>query len=75
MAQYYKRGGFGIKRIIEYATARGFTDLVVINEVRAAFQAPCHVSANASHWASMQRTCTNQQERARRCQRAGQELP
>mmetsp|Transcript_4800 Transcript_4800/g.13791 ORF Transcript_4800/g.13791 Transcript_4800/m.13791 type:complete len:370 (-) Transcript_4800:4153-5262(-) len=33
-AQYYKRSGFAIKKICTYAAARGFTDLVVVNEDR-----------------------------------------
>lgn len=33
-ALYYKRAGFAIKKICKYAAARGFTDLVVVNEDR-----------------------------------------
>ena len=33
-ATYYKRGGFALKKIVEYAAARGFTDLAVFNEDR-----------------------------------------
>ncbi len=33
-AQYYKRAGFPLKKIAKYAAARGFTDLVVVNEDR-----------------------------------------
>lgn len=35
-AQYYKRNGFPIKKIIEYAGKRGYTDLMVFNEDRKA---------------------------------------
>lgn len=33
-AVFYKRQGYPIKKIIEYATARDFTDVVVVNEDR-----------------------------------------
>lgn len=33
-AVFYKRQGYPIKKIIEYATARDFTDIVVVNEDR-----------------------------------------
>lgn len=33
-AQYYKRAGFPLKKICQYATARGFTDVLVANEDR-----------------------------------------
>ncbi|KAK9812650.1 hypothetical protein WJX72_001266 [[Myrmecia] bisecta] len=33
-AQYYKRQGFPLKKIVNYATNRGFTDVVVFNEDR-----------------------------------------
>lgn len=33
-ATYYKRSGFPLKKIIEYASNRGFTDLAVFNEDR-----------------------------------------
>lgn len=33
-AQYFKRAGFPIKKIIEYAGKRGYTDLMVFNEDR-----------------------------------------
>lgn len=33
-AQYYKRAGFSLKKICQYATARGFTDVLVANEDR-----------------------------------------
>ena len=33
-AQYFKRAGFPIKKIIEYASKRGYTDLMVFNEDR-----------------------------------------
>lgn len=33
-ATFYKRQGFALKKIIEYASNRGFTDLVVFNEDR-----------------------------------------
>ena len=33
-AQYYKRAGFPLKKICQYAAARGFTDVLVANEDR-----------------------------------------
>ena len=35
-AQYYKRAGFPIKKIVEYAGKRGYTDLMVLHEDRKA---------------------------------------
>ena len=35
-ATYYKRQGFALKKIVEYASNRGFTDLLVFNEDRKA---------------------------------------
>eukprot|EP00967_Tisochrysis_lutea_P086688 scaffold122242_cov22-Tisochrysis_lutea.AAC.2 len=31
-AEYYKRGGFPLKKIVQFASNRDFTDLVVFNE-------------------------------------------
>lgn len=31
-AEYYKRQGFPLKKIVEFASNRGFTDLMVFNE-------------------------------------------
>ena len=42
-AQYYKRAGFAIKKICTYAAARGFTDLVVVNEDRKQACPPLHL--------------------------------
>lgn len=33
-AQYYKRQGYALKKIVKYATDRGFTDVMVFNENR-----------------------------------------
>jgi Brix domain len=33
-ASYYKRGGYPLKKIVQYASNRGFTDLMVFNENR-----------------------------------------
>lgn len=33
-AQYYKRGGFPLKKIVKFAANREYTDLVVFNEDR-----------------------------------------
>lgn len=33
-AEYYKRAGFPIKKIVKFAAARDFTDLLVFNEDR-----------------------------------------
>lgn len=38
-ATYYKRQGFPLKKIVQYASARGFTDLLVFNEARKAIDA------------------------------------
>ena len=35
-ATYYKRSGYPLKKIVEYASNRGFTDLLVFNEDRKA---------------------------------------
>lgn len=33
-AEYYKRNGFPLKKIVKFASNRGFTDLMVFNEDR-----------------------------------------
>eukprot|EP00775_Hariotina_reticulata_P008898 gene8898-9075_t len=42
-AEYYKRGGFSIKKIVQFASARHYTDLLVFNEDRKEVNGLLHV--------------------------------